>query len=69
MSTEMRLERAFGSLRRIEANGVKLEVMWCITLTSYMEKRSDVAVMAILAKKLKEKVLKSRQNVNRDKSA
>ena len=35
-----------------------------------MRKRTFVAVMAILAKKkLAEKVRKSRQNINRDKSA
>ena len=37
--------------------------------TSYMQKTCDVAEMAILAKKIAEKVRKSRQNVNRDKSA
>ena len=35
----------------------------------YMQKTCDVAEMAILAKKNAEKVRKSRQNVNRDKSA
>ena len=34
-----------------------------------MQKTCDVAEMAILAKKFAEKVRKSRQNVNRDKSA
>ena len=38
--------------------------------TSYMQKTCDVAEKAILAKKkIAEKVRKSRQNVNRDKSA
>ena len=36
---------------------------------SYMQKTCDVAEKAILAKKIAEKVRKSRQNVNRDKSA
>ena len=36
---------------------------------TYMQKTCDVAEKAILAKKIAEKVRKSRQNVNRDKSA
>ena len=36
---------------------------------AYMQKTCDVAEKAILAKKFAEKVRKSRQNVNRDKSA
>ena len=36
---------------------------------TYMQKTSDVAEKAILAKKIAEKVRKSRHNVNRDKSA
>ena len=39
------------------------------TCQPYMQKTCDVAEMAILAKKFAEKVRKSRQNVNRDKSA
>ena len=35
----------------------------------YMQKTCDVMEKAILAKKIAEKVRKSRQNVNRDKSA
>ena len=40
-----------------------------ITFIAYMQKTCDVAEKAILAKKIAEKVRKSRQNVNRDKSA
>ena len=41
-----------------------------LMLISYMQKTCDVAKKAILAKKkIAEKVRKSRQNVNRDKSA
>ena len=42
--------------------------IFCIFFT-YMQKTCDVAGKAILAKKIAEKVRKSRQNVNRDKSA
>ena len=57
------------------ARGRKLEgILWAanhhIVFTSYMQKTCDVAEKAILAKKkFAEKVRKSRQNVNRDKSA
>ena len=37
--------------------------------STYMQKTCDDAVKAILAKKIAEKVRKSRQNVNCDKSA
>ena len=40
-----------------------------VTFYAYMQKTCDVAEKAILAKKNAEKVRKSRQNVNRDKSA
>ena len=40
-----------------------------LMLISYMQKTCDVAEKAILAKKITEKVRKSRQNVNRDKNA
>ena len=41
-----------------------------LTVRAYMQKTCDVGEKAILAKKkIAEKVRKSRQNVNRDKSA
>ena len=56
------------------ARGRKLEgILWAanhhIVFTSYMQKTCDVAEKAILAQKNCGKVRKSRQNVNRDKSA
>ena len=44
-------------------------VIVIVKAKAYMQKTCDVAEKAILAKKIAEKVRKSRQNVNRDKSA
>ena len=49
---------------------LRMKIIMIIIFGTYMQKTCDVAEKAILAKKkFAEKVRKSRQNVNRDKSA